>query len=130
MYKKNHEFIIITVNSSRPVITPSTQNTGTVGQLFNLTCSIDISPYPLPDNVEQPTFEWTHDTANEILPSVSVTPSNTTTYSATYSNILQFSPLLESHSGSYRCKVGGNELLQANATLNVTGAHFYNNILL
>ena len=124
MYKKNHEFIIITVNSSRPVITPSTQNTGTVGQLFDLTCSIDISPYPLPDNVEQPTFEWIHDTANEILPSVSVTPSNTTTSSATYSSILQFSPLLVSHSGSYTCKVGGNELLQAIATLNVTGAHF------
>ena len=82
-----------------------------------------MSPYPLPDNVKPPTFEWIHDTANEILPSVSVTPSNTTTSSATYSNILQFSPLLVSHSGIYRCKVGGNELLQAIATLDVTGEH-------
>ena len=117
------------MNSSRPIITPSIQNTGTIGELFNLTCSVDISPYPLPDNVKPPTFEWTHDTANEILPRVSVTPSNTTTSSATYSSILQFSPLLVSHSGSYTCKVGGNGLLQANATLNVTGAHviyYYN----
>ena len=116
--------INITVNSGRPVITPSIMNTGTIGELFNLTCSVDISPYPLPDNVKPPTFEWTHDTANEILPSVSLTLSNTTTSSATYSTVLQFSPLLESHSGSYTCKVGGNELLQAIATLYVTGAHF------
>ena len=112
------------MNSSRPVITPSIMNTGTIGELFNLTCSVDISPYPLPDNVKPPTFEWIHDTANEILPSVSLTTSNATIASATYSTVLQYSPLLESHSGSYTCKVGGNELLQANATLNVTGAHF------
>ena len=116
--------INITVNSGRPVITPSIMNTGTIGELFNLTCSVDISPYPLPDNVKPPTFEWTNDTANQIiLPSVLLTTSNTTTSSATYSSILQFSPLLESHSGNYTCKVGGNEILQANATLNVTGAH-------
>lgn len=117
-----------TVDSSRPVITPSTQNTGTVGQLFSLTCSFHItSSYHVPNYTEPPTFEWTHSITNEtiLLPATaSVPPSNPTEAGAsgTYTSTLQFSPLLESHTGNYTCKVGGNGLLNASAVLNATGA--------
>ena len=91
----------------------NTQNRGTI-----LTCSAEISPNPLPENVPYPNFKWLFGQTNSSLPS-SVTVSNVTERGNNYSSTLQFSPLLPHHAGIYTCRLGRNERLSA--TIEVEG---------
>ena len=88
-----------------------------------LECSVDITTDPLPQNVPFPTFEWFFDSTNTSLPS-GVTVSDVTNSGNTYTSILQFSPLLVSHTGMYTCRFGDNRRLAANTMITVNpGKH-------
>ena len=85
------------------------------GDTVSLMCSATlVDPVPLPSNVPCPTFEWFFGpNSNASLPS-SVNPrSNVSGY--TFTSILQFSPLNESHAGMYTCRIGAGRL--ANSTI-------------
>ena len=99
---------------------PAGNTTRTVGENFNLQCSVDIAPNPLPENVPTPSFEWFFGSNNTSLPS-GVTLSSVTSSGNTYTSILQFSPLQESHTGMYTCRLGGNARLANNAIITVNG---------
>ena len=96
-------------------------NTTTGEIIFNLECSAEISPNPLPANVPYPSFEWFFGlTVNSPLPSGAIV-SNVTQNGNKYSSTLQFSPSLPHHSGMYTCRLGGNERLAANTYIAVKG---------
>ena len=101
-------------------VSPAGTTTTTVGENFNLQCSVDITPNPLPENVPTPSFEWFFGSNNASLPS-GVTVSSVTSSGNTYTSTLQFSPLQESYAGMYTCRLGGNARLANNAMLTVNG---------
>ena len=95
-------------------ISPSETIIETAGEIFNLSCSANISISPS-QNV---TFEWFFGPDNSTLPT-GVIVSNVTNNSNTYTSTLQLSSLTQSHAGMYTCQIGGNERLAANATVSV-----------
>ena len=98
-------------------INPS-HDTGIVGKMFTLNCTVDISPPE--DVVSSLTLEWLYGLTNISLPSqTNVMESNPSRI--TYINTLHFSPLQQSHKGIYTCHIGGNERLVANTTVKVKG---------
>ena len=101
-------------------VSPGGTTTRTVGENFNLQCSVDITPNPLPENVPTPIFEWFFGSDNVSLPS-GVTASQLTSSGNTYTSTLQFSLLQESHGGMYTCRLGGNPRLANNNMIIVNG---------
>ena len=93
------------------------------GENSSLECSATISPMPDPI-VASPTFEWFFGPNDHSLP-YGVTPTETTVssngYMYTYTSTLQFSPLSQSHTGMYRCQLGGNERLADTFSVIVNG---------
>ena len=109
--------MLIAVDIGEMTITPSAPaGTVTAGRMFTLNCSVDITPYPLPENVPPPSFEWFNGQTNTSLPS-GVTVSDVTNSDITYTSTLQFFPLQWSHAGMYTCRLGGNERLAVNRTI-------------
>ena len=96
----------------------SSSGSSTAGETYSLTCSVTISPNPLPANVPSPTFEWFFGPDTSSLPS-GVTPPVTTITGNIYTSTLQFSPLSQSHDGMYTCRLGGNPRLAATETVTV-----------
>ena len=82
---------------------------------FTLECCVTIDPYPLPQNVPPPRFEWFYGlTMESISEGSGVTVSSTAVRDGhTYSSFLNFSSLQESHTGLYTCRLGSNERLKA-----------------
>ena len=85
------------------------------GEIYSLTCSATLFPNsnpPLPDpNIPSPTFEWFFGpNGNSPLPS-GLTPTPTVLNGDTYTSTLQFSPLSQSHSGNYTCRLGAGSLV-------------------
>ena len=113
-------YVLIAVDITEITITLSVSGTETAGKIFTLSCSVDITPNPLPEYVPSPSFEWFFGPTNTSLPS-GVTVSNVTNSGNTYTSTLQFSPLQESHAGKYTCRLGGNERLAANTMITVNG---------
>ena len=110
-------FMLIAVDIGEMTITPSaTAGTVTAGRMFTLNCSVGITPYPLPENVTPPSFEWFNGQTNTLLLS-GVTVSDVTNSGNTYTSTLQFSPLQGSHAGMYTCQLGGNERLAVNSKI-------------
>ena len=108
----------ITFNASQ--VTISSSGPGIAGNSFTLMCSATLTePIPLPFNVLSPTFEWFYGpNSNASLPS-GVTPrANFTGY--TYTSILQFCSLNESHAGIYTCQIGAGQLANS-AMVSVDG---------
>ena len=108
-------FIIIVDIGSVSITYPGGHSSGPSGQTFTVACSAEIltqsdSPYP--------NFEWFFGSANVSLPS-NVAASAVTVTGITYTSTLQFSPLLQSHAGTYTCRLGGNERLVAKTTVTV-----------
>ena len=94
-------------------MTTSSSGLAIAGGRFSLTCSATlINPIPLSANVPSPSFEWFFGPNSNIsLPSV-VTRVETALDSGykIYESALQLSPLNQSHSGTYTCKLGGGRL--------------------
>ena len=109
-----------TVDIGEVSVSPASTTARTVGENFNLQCSVDITPNPLPENVPTPSFEWFFGSNNASLPS-GVTVSPMTSSGDTYTSTLQFSLLQESHGGMYTCRLGGNPRLANNNTIIVSG---------
>ena len=114
-------FSFPTVDISAVIISPSGPITGTAGETFTLECSADIMTQ---SDSPSPTYEWFFGLTNTSLPS-GVTVSNVTNSGNTYTSILQFSPLQESHAGMYTCRLGGNARLAVNTMITVNGMTFY-----
>ena len=109
--------------SFRQSVTISASGSSTAGETYSLMCSVTLlDSLPLPSNVPTPYFEWfSGPSGNASLPS-GVTPMATVldTETATYSSILQFSPLSQSHEGVYTCRLGAGRL-ENSAMINVNG---------
>ena len=100
-------------------ISPGTSVIRDAGENLNLECSVEITPNPLPQNVPSPTIDWFFGPNNASLPS-GVTPVATVMGSGnTYSSTLQFSPLQQSHTGMYTCRLGSNARLAVSAMITV-----------
>ena len=121
-------------------VTISPSGSSTAGETdYSLTCSSTLfDPIPLPDNVPSPTFQWFFGpNGNASLPSgvipmaTVLSSSNNTVYNTTsnttsnitintYSSTLRFSPLSQSHTGMYTCRLGAGRLIN-NAVVIVNG---------
>ena len=114
-----NDHALYAVDIGTVTISPMT-SVGTVGGLFTLECSVDISPNPLPPSVPAPSFEWFFGPANSSLPS-GVTVFSMTKSGNTYTSALQFSQLIQCHTGMYTCQLGGNEGLIATSMITFNG---------
>ena len=87
------------------------------GEVYSLTCSatLDHRNPTLPDpNIPSPTFDWFFGpNGNTPLPQSGVTPMETVLNNITYTSILQFSPLSQSHTGMYTCQLGAGSLVNS-----------------
>ena len=96
----------------------------TAGETYSLTCSATLSsnnpPSPETYIMPPPTFEWFFGrNGNDPLPS-GLTPTTTILGSDNiYRSTLQFSPLSQSHTGNYTCRLGAGRLVNSN-TITVT----------
>ena len=85
-------------------------------QPFELVCSVDIDLSQAVGDVPSPTFEWFFGRRNASIPS-GARVTDPTKKGKTYTSILQFSPLHQSHAGLYTCRLGGNVRLAANSRI-------------
>ena len=108
------------------MISPSDASPGnneSIGQPFSLECYAAISPYPLPQNVLPPQFEWFHGLSMEPLSdnfSMSISSHTMLRDGNIYVSFLNFSSLHESHAGPYTCQLGGNKRLAASRVVLAT----------
>ena len=104
------------------IISPSGPNNTAFGQPLTLECYATISPYPLPQNVSPPRFEWFHGLSMEPLSDDFIVSISSTMLKDgnTYASFLNFSSLHESHAGLYTCQLGGNKRLAASRMVLVT----------
>ena len=113
-----------------PVTISPSGSTGTAGETYSLMCSATLHPNftPFPSDVSSPILEWLFGPNNSSLPSGVTSPLGTTFNDVdTYTSILQFSPLSQSHAGMYTCRLGSGRLA-SNAMVTVNGMlikHFF-----
>ena len=106
-------------------VTISGSTATTAGETYSLTCSSTLfDPITLPTDVPQPNFQWSFN-GSATLPSAGVTAmatimSSSNSTSETYTSILQFSPLSQSHTGMYTCRLGAASLVN-NVMIAVNG---------
>lgn len=108
-------YIIDTIIVDIGSVSITGHDTGTSGKIFSIACSTEVvtrsdSPYPY--------FEWFFGPSNNSLPS-NVAALAVTKVGIIYTSTLQFSPLSQSHTGIYTCRLGYNEGLAAKATITV-----------
>ena len=109
-FSRNMDGIFVT-------ITPS--GSTTAGRNYSLTCSSTLHsnnpPSPESYIMPPPTYEWFFGpNGNDPLPS-GVTPTETVLGSdSIYRSILHFSPLSQSHTGNYTCRLGAGSLININ----------------
>ena len=106
-------------------ISPSGSSPGSPGDDFLLSCSVTFSDSVLLSDVPSPTFRWSFGpNGNASLPS-GVTSMATVLNSGrnTYTSILQFSPLRQSHAGMYTCRPGAKTLAKS-TNVTVNGTHY------
>ena len=116
-------FFCYTVDIGVVTIAPSGPINKSAGEIFILECSIDISPYPLPQHIPSLILDWFFGPTNTSLPpGVAVSDMESANY--THSRTLQFFPLLESHAGMYTCQLGNNNSL-ADSIIISTCIHIY-----
>ena len=98
-------------------ISPST-GSSTAGRTdYSLMCSATLfEPNHLPSGVPSPNFRWSYN-GNISLPSgvttVQTIVSSSNSTSETYTSTLQFSPLSQSHTGYYTCRLGPGILMNS-----------------
>jgi hypothetical protein len=96
------------------------------GETYSLTCSVIFYPDnnpTLPDpNIPSPMFEWFYG-FNGSAPLPSGLNPVTTFNGSTYTSKLEFSPLHQSHTGNYTCRLGAGRLVNS-SMLTVTGKYY------
>jgi hypothetical protein len=105
----------------------SAYGSSTAGETYSLTCSVTLYPNynpTLPDpNIPSPMFEWFYSfNGSASLPSSGLIPM-TTFNGSTYTSKLEFSPLHQSHTGNYTCRLGAGSLVNS-SMLTVTGKYY------
>lgn len=101
------------------IISPPSSAIAIVGMNFTLSCSVNITPFPLPENASLPTFKWFFGPDSPlILPYVIC---SNYAHNGTYTSTIQFTPLQASHEGWYTCQLGGNERLAYVTSLTLEG---------
>ena len=113
---------IITVDIGAVTILPSGPIIETSQKPFHLNCSFDLSSNSLPQNVSAPNLVWLFNSTNTSLPHGAIMSnmsnmSDMSSGSITYTRTLFFSPLLESHMGTYTCQIEGNKRQSANTSI-------------
>ena len=90
----------------------------TAGETYSLTCSATLVPNrnpPLQDlNIPPPTFEWFFGLNGDVPLPFGLTAPETVLNSGTYTSTLHFSPLSQSHTGNYTCRLGAGSLVNNN----------------
>ena len=104
----------------------SSSDSSIAGETYSLICSATLYPDSnpsLPDpSIPSPTFEWFYGPdGNASLPS-DLTPGATIFNGSTYISKLVFSPLHQSFTGNYTCRLGAGNLVNS-SMLTVTGKH-------
>ena len=104
-------------NLSNLSVAISTSGSSTAGEIYSLICSATLYPrrnVPLPDpNIPSPTFEWfCGPNGNAPLPS-GLTATATDFNGSNYTSKLEFSPLNQSHTGNYTCRLGAESLVNS-----------------
>ena len=96
------------------------------GETYSLQCSATLlTPIPLPSNVPSPNFEWYFGpNGNAPLSSGVIAMATVLNSGNTYTSTLQFSPLSQSHSGNYTCRLGAASLAN-NVVVTVSGKADY-----
>ena len=109
-------------------ISPSGHNTA--GETYLLICSATLRanrdiPSSDPD-MPSPTFEWFFGpNGNDPLPSGLMQPvTEFNSFTRIYTSTLQFSPLSQSHTGNYTCRLGAGSLVNS-AMVTVNGIKLY-----
>ena len=127
-------FTIVYLNATANQLSVSISPSGptTAGETYSLTCSAILNTRnpPLPDlDIPSPTFEWFYGpNGNALLPSGLTQPTTvltqpTTVFSSgTYMSTLHFTPLSQSHTGNYTCRLGAGSLVNSNS-LTVSGKY-------
>ena len=121
---KKIQLLLSTVSIEEVTFSASGSSPGCPGDNFSLTCSVTFSNDPLPSDVPPPKFRWYFGPdGNASLPS-GATPTTTALNSGrnTYTSILQFSPLRQSHAGMYTCQPGAKRLARS-TNVAVNGIH-------
>ena len=105
------------VDISPVTISSSTESNNRIaGTNFSLVCSASIV---IMSDSPSPTFEWFLGESNGSIPA-EVSPMASTNGNM-FSSTLQFTPLQESHTGLYTCRLGRNARLSAKETITVNG---------
>ena len=113
-------------NLDHVTFSTSTGSTATTaGQRdYSLTCSVTLfEPASLPSDVPPPNFQWLFNDIPSLPSGVTAMPtvmSSSNSTSETYTSILQFSPLNQSHAGMYTCRLGPGRL-ERSAMVTVNG---------
>ena len=103
-------------------MTISSSGSETNGETYTLTCSATlIDPTPLPANVPAPNFHWYFGPTGDapLPPDVTLWPTLSVS-SYTYISNLVFSPLVQSHAGTYTCRLGAGNLVENVTIMNGT----------
>ena len=111
-------------NLDHVTISPST-GSATAGQTgYSLTCSSTLfEPSSLPSDLPSPNFQWSFSGSASLPSGVTATTTAMSSYndtSETYTSTLQFSPLSQSHTGMYACRLGAGRLVNS-AMITVDG---------
>ena len=116
----------LSFNVGHVILSPSTGSTATTaGETgYSLTCSSTlIDPSSLPSNIPSPNFQWSFNGSASLPSGVTAMPtvmSSSNSTSETYSSTLQFSPLSQSYTGMYTCRLGAGGLVN-NVMIAVNG---------
>jgi hypothetical protein len=104
-------------------ISPSTGSIATIVGMrnYSLNCSAtlfdsEFNRLPSLQGVPTRNFQWSFDNSISLPSGVTATPtviSSSNSTSETYTSILQFSPLSQSHAGMYTCRLGPGRLMNS-----------------
>ena len=119
-----HSTVYFTPIAGALSVAISPSGSTTAGETYSLICSATLqsqnSPSPESYITPSPTYEWFFGpNGNFSLPS-GMTPTATVLNSSTYTSTLQFSPLSQSHTGNYTCRLGAGSLVNS-AVVTVNG---------
>ena len=114
-------------NLDHVIFSPSTGSTTAGKTDYSLTCSVALfEPSRLPSDIPSPNFQWFFDGSASLPSGVTVMPtvmSSSNSTSEIYTSTLQFSPLSQSHTGNYMCRLGPGRVVNSDM-VTVNGVYY------